>query len=81
MVLRTWHPAFCGFNGQVSLARIAIFKVLQGHVGTLAEVELEKTLDGKWKLHGYVHNMAQATNRMQSLTRSKQTTERPARKT
>jgi hypothetical protein len=47
MVLRTWHPAFCGFNGQVSLAWIAIFKVLQGHVGTLAEVELEKTLDDK----------------------------------
>jgi hypothetical protein len=32
------------------------------------------------KLQGYVHNMAQTTNYMQSLTRSKQTTERQARK-
>jgi hypothetical protein len=47
MVLRTWHPAFCGFNGQVSLAWVAIFKVLQGHVGTSAEVEPDLTLDGK----------------------------------
>jgi hypothetical protein len=31
------------------------------------------------KLEGYVHNMAQSTNRMQQLTRSKQTTERDAK--
>jgi hypothetical protein len=32
------------------------------------------------KLQGYVHNMAQSTKHRQQLTRSKQTTERPARK-
>jgi hypothetical protein len=47
MVLRTWHPSFCWFNSQVSLARVPIFKVLQTHVGTSTEVEPDQTIDGK----------------------------------
>jgi hypothetical protein len=40
-----------------------------------------RQFEGKmYELQGYVQNMAQSTKRMQQLTKSKQTTERPARK-